>query len=169
MDEISEFTDRGYVRDTGDSFYEHYDGDRENIPEEYRVMSALEDAELSEDERLEMAQDLAFDLDEFFRQKDPQYASAHSDAHAGKELIADMLMEGKTAALKDRLAEMKQLPDDELFSRIGSYEQVTGYEAHLDTDVPAIREKLEQAQEVEPLVPDDFKTGEKKPHEAAFP
>lgn len=122
-------------------------------------MSALEDAELSEDERLEMAQDLAFDLDEFFRQKDPQYASAHSDAHAGKELIADMLMEGKTAALN--LAEMKQLPDDELFSRIGSYEQVTGYEAHLDTDVPAIREKLEQAQEVEPFVPDDFKTAAK--------
>ncbi|MGL5435491.1 MAG: antirestriction protein ArdA [Lachnospiraceae bacterium] len=161
LDEISEFTDRGYVRDTGDSFYEHYDGDRENIPEEYRVMSAPEDAELSEDEKLEMAQDLAFDLDEFFRQKDPQYASAHSDAHAGKELIADLLMEGKTAAIKDRLTEMAQLPDDELFSRIGSYEQVTGYEAHLDTDVPAIREKLEQAQEVVPLVPDDFKTGEK--------
>lgn len=110
LDEIGHFTDQGYVRDTGDSFIEHYDGDRENIPEEYRVMLATEDTELSEDEKLEMAQDLAFDLDEFFRQKDPQYAAAHSDAHQGKELIADLLLEGKTAAIKDRLAEMAQTP-----------------------------------------------------------
>lgn len=162
LDEISQFTDKGYVRDTGDSFYENYDGDRENIPEEYRIMSAPEDAELSEGDRLEMATDLAFDLDEFFRQKDPQYAAAHSDDHASKELIADLLMEGKTAAIKDRLTEMAQLPDDEFPSRIGSYEQDTGYEAHLDTDVPAIRDKLEKAQEAEaaPIVPYDFKTGE---------
>lgn len=146
LDEIGHFTDQGYVRDSGDSFNEVYDGNRENIPEEYRVMSA---PELSEDEKLEMAQDLAFDLDEFFRQKDPQYAAAHPDAHAGKELISDLLLEGKTAAIKDRLAEMAQLPEDELVSRIGAYEQATGYEAYLDTDVPAIREKLEQAQEQE--------------------
>lgn len=146
IDEIGHFTDQGYIRDTGDSFYEHYDGSRENIPEEYRVLSA---AGLTEDEKLDMATDLAFDLDEFFRQKDPQYAAAHPDAHGGKELIADLLLEGKTAAIKDRLAEMAQTPEDELVSRIGSYEQATGYEAYLDTDIPAIREKLEQAQEAE--------------------
>lgn len=53
MDEIGEFTDFGYVRDTGDSFYEEYDGDRENIPEEYRVMSSTDDTELDNDERSE--------------------------------------------------------------------------------------------------------------------
>jgi len=158
LDEIGHFTDQGYVRDTGDSFTEHYDGNRENIPEEYRIMPA---PELSEDDRLDMTTELAFDLDEFFRQKDPQYAAAHPDAHAGKELIADLLLEGKTAAIKDRLAEMAQTPEDELVSRIGSYEQATGYEAYLDTDVPAIREKLEQAQEPEPIAPDDFLTGER--------
>ena len=104
---------------------------------------------LAEDEKLDMATDLACDLDEFFRQKDPQYAAAHLDAHASKELIADLLLEGKTAAIKDRLAEMAQTPEDELVSRIGSYEQVTGYEAYLDADIPAIREKLEQAQDAE--------------------
>ncbi len=148
LDEIGHFTDQGYVRDTGDSFTEHYDGNRENIPEEYRVMSA---PELSEDEKLEMAVELSLDLDEFFRQKDPQYAAAHPDTHASKELIADLLLEGKTAAIKDRLAEMEQTPEDELVSRIGSYEQATGYEAYLDTDVAAIREKLEQAQEPEKM------------------
>jgi antirestriction protein len=149
LDEIGHFTDQGYVRDSGDSFNEYYDGSRDDIPIEYRVMTNPEAVELSEDEKLDMAQDLAFDLDEFFRQKDPQYAAAHYDAHAGKELIADLLMEGKTAAIKDRLAEMAQLPDDELPSRIGEYEQTTGYEAYLDTDIPAIRTKLEQAQERE--------------------
>lgn len=148
LDEIGHFTDQGYVRDTGDSFTEYYNGSREDIPEEYRIMSA---PELSEDEKLDMATDLAFDLDEFFRQKDPQYAAAHPDAHAGKELIADLLLEGKTAAIKDRLAEMAQTRSDELVSRIGGYEQASGYEAYLDTDIPAIREKLEQAQEPEKM------------------
>ena len=159
MDEISNFTDQGYVRDTGDGFVEHYDGDRENIPEEYRVMSKPGAEELTEDEKVEEAQDLAFDLDEFFRQKDPQYAAAHPDTHAGKELIADLLLEGKTAAIKDRLAEMAQTPEDELVSRVGRYEQITGYEAYLDTDVDVIREKPEQVQEH--LTPDDFLSGEK--------
>jgi len=149
LDEIGQFTDQGYIRDTGDNFNEYYDGDRENIPEEYWVMSKPEAEELTEDEKLDMTTELAFDLDEFFRQKDPQYAAAHPDAHAGKELIADLLLEGKTAAIKDRLAEMAQTTEDELVSRIGGYEQVTGYEAYLDTDVAAIREKLERAQEHE--------------------
>ncbi|MDL2258109.1 antirestriction protein ArdA [Oscillospiraceae bacterium OttesenSCG-928-G22] len=162
LDEGGSFTNHGYIRETGDEFTEYYDGSRDDIPIEYRVMTNPEAVELSEDEKLDMAQDLAFDLDEFFRQKDPQYAAAHADAHASKELIADLLLEGKTAAIKDRLAEMAQLPDDELPSRIGEYEQVTGYEAYLDTDVLAIRAKLEQAQEVKPLEPDDFiKSGER--------
>ena len=36
--EMGQFTDYGYVRDTQESFTEYYDGDRENIPDEYRVM-----------------------------------------------------------------------------------------------------------------------------------
>lgn len=39
LEEGGEFTEFGYVRDTGDTFYEVYDGDRENIPEKYRVMN----------------------------------------------------------------------------------------------------------------------------------
>ena len=43
LDEYGQFTDYGYVRDTGDSFVEFYDGNPENIPEEYRVMSVPEE------------------------------------------------------------------------------------------------------------------------------
>lgn len=151
LDENGHFTDQGYVRDTGDSFTEHYEGNRDEIPWEYRVTATAEEQEFiqsqNEDAKLDMATELAFDLDEFFRQKDPQYAAAHPDAHVSKELIADLLLEGKTAVIKDRLAEMAQTAEDELSSRIGSYEQATGYEAYLDTDVAAVRDKLEQAQD----------------------
>lgn len=38
INEMGQFTNYGYVRDTQESFTEYYDGDRENIPDEYRVM-----------------------------------------------------------------------------------------------------------------------------------
>ena len=37
INEMGQFTDYGYVRDTQEYFTEYYDGDRENIPDEYRV------------------------------------------------------------------------------------------------------------------------------------
>lgn len=37
LDEVGQYTSYGYVRDTQDTFVEYYDGNRENIPEEYRV------------------------------------------------------------------------------------------------------------------------------------
>ena len=39
IDESGHFTIYGYVRDTQESFTEYYDGDRENIPDEYTVMN----------------------------------------------------------------------------------------------------------------------------------
>lgn len=41
INEMGQFTDFGYVRDTQESFTEYYDGDRENIPDEYRVMDFM--------------------------------------------------------------------------------------------------------------------------------
>lgn len=43
LDENGEFTSFGYVWGSGSSFVEFYDGDRENIPEEYRVMAFQEE------------------------------------------------------------------------------------------------------------------------------
>lgn len=47
-----EYTDFGYVRDTGSSFVEFYNGDRDDIPEEYRVMNFETETELSDDVQL---------------------------------------------------------------------------------------------------------------------
>ena len=73
LEESGRFTDLGYVRDTGDSFHEYYDGERGSIPEEYRVMTFQDD--IPAEEISEWAMDLAYDMDEFFRQHDPQYAA----------------------------------------------------------------------------------------------
>ena len=73
MDKNGTFTDQGYVWDTGSGFHEFYDGERGSIPDEYRVMTFQDD--LPEEEKSEWAMDIAFDLDEFFRQRDPQYAA----------------------------------------------------------------------------------------------
>ena len=86
LEESGQFTDLGYVRDTGDSFNEVYDGHRESIPWEYRVTVTQEEQEfLDESAKSDMATDLAYDMDEFFRQHDPQYAAEHPDAHATKQ------------------------------------------------------------------------------------
>ena len=57
LEESGQFTDLGYVRDTGDSFHEYYDGERGGIPEEYRVMTFQDD--IPEEEISEWAMDLA--------------------------------------------------------------------------------------------------------------
>ena len=144
------------MRDTGDSFTEVYDSDRENIPEEYRVMSEPEEPELSDLDKLDMATDLAFDLDEFFRQHDPQYAAQHPEPHEQKEVIADLLLEGKTAALRQQLEEMAQTGDDVLPGRIAEYERETGYDPEQDTSILEDRALLVKP----PEQPDDRLTGE---------
>lgn len=73
LEENGTFTDQCYVRDTPKAFHEYYDGERGSIPDEYRVMTFQDD--LPEEEKSEWAMDIAFDMDEFFRQNDPQYAA----------------------------------------------------------------------------------------------
>ena len=80
------------MRDTGDRFDEVYDGERGSIPEEYRVMTFQDAEELTEDEKSEWAMDIAYDIDEFFRQHDPQYAAEHPEEHAAREEIYENLM-----------------------------------------------------------------------------
>lgn len=158
LEECGEFTEFGYVRDTGDRFYEEYDGHIENIPEEYRVMTfENENAELTMDDKMDMATDLAFDLDEFFRQHDLQYAAQHPEPHEQKEFIADLLLEGKTAALREMLEEMAQTGDDILPGRIAEYERETGYDPKQDNSIAEDKAKLIE----HPEQPDNHLTGER--------
>ena len=141
MEENGSFTDQGYVRDTGDRFCEYYDGERGSIPDEYRVMTFQDD--LPEEEKSEWAMDIAFDMDEFFRQNDPQYAAEHPEAHAAKEAIYENLMAGRISALDEKLAALGQTQEDYLPSEIEKFKDATGYEEFLDFDPAEVKAALE--------------------------
>ena len=141
MDENGSFTDQGYVRDTGDRFCEYYDGERGSIPDEYRVMTFQDD--FPEEEKSEWAMDIAFDMDEFFRQNDPQYAAEHPEAHAAKEAIYENLMAGRISALDEKLAALGQTQEDYLPSEIEKFKDATGYEEFLDFDPAEVKAALE--------------------------
>ena len=141
MDENGSFTDQGYVRDTGDRFCKYYDGERGSIPDEYRVMTFQDD--LPEEEKSEWAMDIAFDMDEFFRQNDPQYAAEHPEAHAAKEELYESLMAGRISALDEKLAALGQTQEDYLPSEIEKFKDATGYEEFLDFDPAEVKAALE--------------------------
>ena len=141
LEENGTFTDQGYVRDTGDSFHEYYDGERGSIPDEYRVMTFQDD--LPEEEKSEWAMDIAFDMDEFFRQNDPQYAAEHPEAHAAKEALYEKLMAGRISALEEKLAALGQTQEDYLPSEIEKFKDATGYEEFLDFDPAEVKAALE--------------------------
>lgn len=141
LEESGQFTDLGYVRDTGDSFHEYYDGERGSIPEEYRVMTFQDD--IPEEEISEWTMDLAYDMDEFFRQHDPQYAAEHPEEHAAKEEIYENLMAGRLSTLDEKLAALGQTQEDYLPSEIEKFKDATGYEEFLDVDPQVIREAIE--------------------------
>ena len=143
LEEGGEFTDLGYVRDTGSSFHEYYDGEHGSIPEEYRVMTFQDTEELTEEEKSEWAMDIAYDMDEFFRQHDPQYAAEHPEEHAAKEEIYENLMAGRISALDEKLAALGQTQEDYLPSEIEKFKDATGYEEFLDFDPAVIKAALE--------------------------
>ena len=141
LEENGTFTDQGYVRDTGDSFHEYYDGERGSIPDEYRVMTFQDD--LPEEEKSEWAMDIAFDMDEFFRQNDPQYAAEHPEAHAAKEELYENLMAGRISTLDEKLAALGQTQEDYLPSEIEKFKDATSYEEFLDFDPVEVKAALE--------------------------
>ncbi len=144
FEEGGEYTDAGYVYSSGSSFHEYYDGDRESIPEEYRIMSSPDGDELEQSESTEeMAMGIAHDLDEYFRQKDPQYAADHTDAQLAVSEIYGKLMDGRIAATEDILHSLGVDAVDTFAARLEAFKEASGYEEWLDFDPAAIREALE--------------------------
>ncbi len=142
LDEDGQFTDYGYVRDTGDSFVEVYDGNPENIPEEYRVMSFPEE-DLSKEEIEEWAADIAHDMDALFRQEDPQYAAAFPNTQNAWADIQEKLLAGRIADYSEKLEALGQKATDYLPSELEKFKEATGYEEWLDFDPDTVREGIE--------------------------
>ena len=80
------------------------------------------------DARLDESTDLAFDLDEFFRQNSGAYADLYPDSHTEKERMADELLSGDTGKIRMRLSAFEREEHMEgetapLLERISSYEK----------------------------------------------
>ena len=133
LEESGQFTDLGYVRDTGDSFHEYYDGERGSIPEEYRVMTFQDDVP---EEVSEWAMDLAYDMDEFFRQNDPQYAAEHPEEYAAKEELYENLDELNYLASKlDEMSDSEYAQFQagmEMGDHCGSLQEIINLTENLD-------------------------------------
>lgn len=142
LDEDGQFTDYGYIRDTGDSFVEIYDGNPENIPEEYRVMSVPEE-DLSKEEIEAWAADIAYDMDALFRREDSQYAAAFPNSQKAWPDIQEKLLAGRIADCSEKLEALGQKATDYLPSELEKFKEATGYEEWLDFDPEAVREGLE--------------------------
>lgn len=100
-------------------------------PEEKQQPASVMEEPGRDDIRLDDTTDLAFDLDEFFRQNSGAYADLYPDSHAEKERMADELLSGDTGKIRMRLAAFEREEHMEgetapLLARISSYEKEYG-------------------------------------------
>ena len=100
-------------------------------PEEKQQPVSVMEEPGRDDIRLDDTTDLAFDLDEFFRQNSGAYADLYPDSHAEKERMADELLSGDTGKIRMRLAAFEHEEHMEgetapLLARISSYEKEYG-------------------------------------------
>ena len=104
-------------------------------PEEKQQPASVMEEPSGDDIRLGESTDLAFDLDEFFRQNSGAYADLYPDFHAEKERMADELLSGDTGKIRMRLAAFEHEEHMEgetapLLERISSYEKEYGISAY---------------------------------------
>lgn len=104
-------------------------------PEEKQQPATVKEEPDRDDIRLDDTTDLAFDLDEFFRQNSGAYADLYPDSHAEKERMADELLSGDTGKIRMRLAafereEHMEGETEPLLERISSYETEYGISAY---------------------------------------
>ena len=73
------------------------------------------------DDEMEEAFELAFELDESFRQKSEEYRNKYPDSQKRKEEIADRLFENNTSEIKKWLFDTGQNARSELYSKLDIY------------------------------------------------
>ena len=118
-----------------ESFADLPDYFMEQFKEEKQQPAPVMEEPDGDDIRLDESMDLAFDLDEFFRQNSGSYADLYPDSHAEKERMADGLLAGDTGKIRMRLAAFEQEEHMEgetapLLERISSYEKEYGISAY---------------------------------------
>ena len=116
-------------------------------PEEKQQPAPAMEEPGGDDIRLDESTDLAFDLDEFFRQNSGAYAGLYPDSHAEKERMADELLSGDPGKIRMRLAAFEQEEHMEgetapLLERISSYEKEYGISPFFSSQSRDIKRRL---------------------------
>ncbi len=141
--ESGQFTDLGYVRDTGDRFDEVYDRHRESIPWEYRVTVTQEEQEFLDECKVGYGKPtLPMIRTSFPAARSMPLGTGGGTCGEGRNLRES---DGR-AHLRPRdekLAALGQIQEDYLPSEIGKFKGATGYEGFLDMDPQVIREAIE--------------------------
>lgn len=138
LDEVSAFSEHGYVRDTQDRFVEYYDGDRENIPEEYRIMRGAQEAvdrEEMEDQKMTASMELAHGTDTFFRANDAEYPAMFPDGNIQQFALHDCFFKGDTSPIKTGLINFgreRNMREDTagLIEKISDFEKTFGIDTY---------------------------------------
>lgn len=74
------------------------------------------------DNELEIVLQLAFDMDEYFRFHNSEYANTYQNIQAQKENLADLILTAQTTGLKKALSAMERGEDGALMKRLIAYE-----------------------------------------------
>lgn len=136
--EGGKLADACYVYPSGTGFYEEYNGAPDTIPKDYVVYSP-DLLNLTPEEKLAWAISLAISLDSFFREFDSGYAEQHPDISAQQEVLCDSLVDGKIAAIDQRLSDMGQTEQDALPSELADFKRLSGYDPETEKQPETIK------------------------------
>lgn len=106
-------------------------------------MSSPDGDELTADEIIDLARDIAFELDLYFRDNNSNYAADNPDPIAQQQVLYDKLMAGRIAPIEDMLRAMGKEAEDEFTARLAAFKEATDYQECLDIDTDALRAAIQ--------------------------
>ena len=155
LNEAGQFTDYGYVRDTQDTFHEYYDGDIENIPEEYRLFDHSSDEERENMDYESFKESFIEDVKMFLFERgikdvriDTQQTQKMNESYesisvtpAGSNIGVSVNLESYFKAVEDGV-DYTEVLDKAVNTLAGGIEQAPDFDVTSLTDYDQMKDKL---------------------------
>ena len=155
LSEAGQFTDYGYVRDTQDTFHEYYDGDIENIPEEYRLFDHTLDEERENMDYENFKESFIGDVKQGLYERgieDVKIGTQHTEklnesyesifvTPAGSNIGVNMNLESYFKAVEEGV-DYREVVDKAVNTFAGGIEQSPSFDVSSLTDYDQMKDKL---------------------------
>ena len=155
LSEAGRFTDYGYVRDTQDTFHEYYDGDIENIPEEYRLFDHTLDEERENMDYENFKESFIGDVKQGLYERgieDVKIGTQHTEklnesyesifvTPAGSNIGVNMNLESYFKAVEEGV-DYREVVDKAVNTFAGGIEQSPSFDVSSLTDYDQMKDKL---------------------------